>query len=295
MTDQTIAALANTTTTEVAEYIPARQYAALIVKKAQAKRLLAGLRAAVVRKLEQGEGTIVRVRIWPKRTAQGPISEGSSLSAVADNPTSVDVTIQKYGDYNQLTGESIYQANADIVAMSLEAMGNGIARKYDQLVYDELEGATPGASKTLAVAGELVANDDFAVKLIQLVNEMRKLDVVPTDVLLGPDQVGALAQIKTQNLQVGAGISLDSDGRVSKFYGLQVHDLFSIANANATTASMVQAIVIDRSRAFAEAYGKDLVFKEDEVIESDLYKHVCWSWFGVAEVDTDGIGHILNP
>lgn len=282
-----------TTTTETTSWIPSREYAGLIVQKAQAKRLLFGVAAAVEHAVGQGEGTVVRVRIFPKRTAQGPISEGASLTATVSSPTYADLTIQKFGDADELTGESIYQTKGPLVAKLLEAMAGGLARKKDEKVYDVLKAATPGASKTLGVAGTLT---DLGNKILDCLAEGQAGDDVTYDtLLLGPDQINALRQIKNVDLQVGASVKLNENGEVVGFAGMKVINLMSIANRNATTAAMVQAILIDSSRAFGEAHGKPATFEERRVPLTDKYEEVVWDWYTAGTIDTDGIGHVVNP
>lgn len=294
--DQKIAELANTTKTTVTDWVPpaGSDYAAVIIQKAQVARVLKGVAAASSETKEAKTGASQRVRIFPKRTAQGAISEGSSLTATETTSSYADVTLSKYGDYDQLTGEAGWQTNIDLQARIFNAMATGLANKFDDVIWTALEGATPGASKSLAVTGDLTTNDDFAQKLLDLRAAMRKLDVKPDYILCGPDQIAALLKMKTINSPVGAMVALDEEGNVSKFAGMKVVDLMSIANANATTASMVHAIMIDSSRAYAELNGPSK-FETDRVIESDLDKLVAWAYFGAATADTQGIGHVINP
>lgn len=299
MTENKIAELANTTTTTTTEWVPPAQsdYASLIIDKAQVAYKLAteSSAAAVAHVKAQGTGKYVTVRIMPKRTAQGPISEGGSLTDTADTTLSVDVELIKYGDYNKITGEAIRQTKGDIVAKSVAAMARGLANKFDDLVWTELETLANATTEvSLAVSGDLTTNDDFAKKLLTCIAEMQKLDVQPDHIAMGPDQLNALRQTKAQNAMLGAAISLDAKGEVVGFAGCKVINMMSIANANAATADLVHACVWDSSRAYGLVFADDPIYKTDEIIESDIEKHVFFAWMGVEALDADGIGVVKN-
>lgn len=296
MTESLAKLAASETSTVTTNWVPpaGSDYVPLIIKKAQASRLLAGVAAAYEHLKAPGTGKSVRVRILPKRTAQGPVSENGTLTDTATTPDYIDVTPLKYGDRVDLTFEANWFTNGPLLTMLLQRIAEGIARKFDKLVWDELEGATPGASATLAVSGDLTTNDDFLVKILDCQAAMQKLDVDPDYILMGPDQLAALRKVKAQNALAGAAIDMGTDGQVAKVGGMTVINCKSVANASAATAALVHAMLIDSSRAFVEARLGTPSFKSDEVIESDYVKHVYFDWFGVAEADTDGIGHVKN-
>lgn len=293
MSNDTIAKLATTTTTETTAWIPRDVYAALIIEEAQKSRLLAGARGAVEHTQAKGTGKTVTVRFFPKRTAQGPIAENTALSLVASTPTTKTISIQKYGDAAELSRESIDQTSDDVRARFLKSMGNGLARKLDEVAYAELiVSGNANSSTLLAAAGTL--GDDFRTKLSTAIDDMRKTEYEPNLIVLGVDQASALADIKAQDVKVAHQIQVGANGEVVSFRGVPLLVL-PFANANAATLSMVQAVVLDTRVAFGEAFGLSPLFEEERIALRDVYQYTVWAEYGVSELEKKGIVHVKNP
>lgn len=297
MPNDSIAKLATTTTTETTAWIPRDVYAGLIIEEAQKSRLLAGQAGAIEHVQAKGTGKTVTARFFPKRTAQGPISEGNALSLVASTPTNATLTFDKYGDAAELTRESIDQTTDDVRARFLAAMGRGLARKFDEVAYTMLATSgnrDAGNVKSLATGGDLETNEDFAAKLWDLIDVMRKTEYTPDTIYVGVDQNSALAKMKMQNAKIGAAIKLDANGQVIAFRGLKVVEL-PFANANAGTADLVQAVVIDSSVAFGEVFGLSPLFEELRIQLRDVFQYTVWAEYGCGPLIKKGVGHVKNP
>lgn len=279
-----------TTTTQTAEWIPTETWAKLILEGAWEARKLSPAVAAVSYNKNAGEGSNIEVRYFPARTAQGPITEGNALSATSSDPTVKAITIAKYGDYDLVTGETFEDTSDDFKARLVNSMGYAIGEKLDDIVYTELETATPGSSKTLTTKGDGTSLYD---KVVELRGDMLAAKVRPDTLIIHPDYEASLLKETVQGVR-GNMVTVGNDGHIDRVAGLNVI-VSAAANASAATTHIVQAIVIDSTRAVGEAYGRPLEFKTAEPdIEYDRTKVVCWIRYGADELDTAGIGHIVN-
>lgn len=277
------------TTTETADWIPADTYAQTVFMGMHAQRVLGALAGAVNVDVEKGRGDTVQVRLFPSRTAQGPISEGSSLSDTAMGAlTTKSIQILAYGDYDSITGRSIDFTSDDFKARLLTEMGAAVAEKLEQVCYDVLKNASSTETYTLAVSGVVEYED-----ILKAEAEFNK-GYHPDFLIIGkthkPDLL--LDPNLTKVVDYGAG-TVALPGEIGSIGSIRVlvHDL---ANAKSTTAGAVNAIMIDSSRAFGEAFGRPLSFEEQRVPESDKWKQVCWVFYGAAVLDASAICLLKN-
>jgi N4-gp56 family major capsid protein len=278
------------TTTETDAWIPADVYAQTVFMGLHSQRVLGSLAAAVRVDVQAGEGDTVQVRIFPKRTAQGPISQGTALTDTAlGTLTTKSVQIQAYGDYDQLTGQALDFTSDNLKSRLLTEMGAALNEKLEQVLYDVLKNASGTKTRTLDVAGKIDFEEVVKAKAV-----LRKEKMHPDFLIVGPDFEADLL------LDPNLTKSVDYDGSVVALPGeigrigsirILVHEL---AVASATTAGAVQGILIDSSRAFAEAFGHPLSFEEDRVPESNKWKEVAWVFYGAAVVDPNAICLLKN-
>jgi hypothetical protein len=289
--DEEILGLAATTTTEVSTLIHDDVYSSLILEALYAARAFAGIVSATREDLTAEAGNDVQVPYMSARTAQGPIAEGVALTANASATGTYAITIEKFGDYDLVNREvfedqTIFDENA-----FLRNQAEALAEKVDDLVWTELETAAAASSETLAVAGTLT---DLYDQVVELKAKMKKLKVKPNFLITGPDQEAQFLKdtsegIKLQQIQV-------RDGELMSVAGLPVI-ISPLCNANAATAGLVQAVMIDSRRAVGEAWGRrpervvDRVTKAD----SDQVRLITWLRYGTDELDVNAIGHVKNP
>lgn len=278
-----------TTTTQTSAWIPRDVYAKGVLMALYSERKLGLLAAARRFDIKAGEGNTVKVKTVGKRTAQGPIAEGASLAANAGTFSTVAVTIEKFGDRDDLTDEAITQSDDDVVGVTLAGFGLALNEKIEQKAYDTLFAAAGTRTTTLDAKG--VVDYEEVLKAEAAFTAGYKPDTLivhrthKSALLLDP------ALEKSVDYNQGEIVLPGEIGRIGNIR-IIVHDL---ANAKDTaTVNEVQAIMLDSSRAFVEAFGKPLRFKMQEVIESDQYKHVAWMWYGVAVADANAICHLKN-
>lgn len=290
-TDEEILGLAATSTTEVATLIPDDVYGSLVLDAIYANRQFAGIVSAIREDMTAKDGNDVQVPYISARTAQGPISEGGALTATASATGTYVITIEKYGDYDQVNNEVFEDQSIFREEDFIRNMGEALAEKVDDLVFTELETAAAASTETLAVAGTLT---DIYDQIVELKAKMKKLKYKPDWLIFGPDQEGQLLKdtsegIKLQNIQV-------RDGQVISVAGLPCI-VSPLANANAATASLVQAVMIDSRRAVGEAWGRRPTRLVDRVTDApnDRTRLITWIRYGTDELDVNAIGHVKNP
>ena len=274
-------------------WTPSEVFSKLILDALVDARKLSGKITVFAEDITKGSGDTIKVRYFPARTAQGPITDGNSLSSTDGTaPNVYSISLAKYGDYAQLTDYSIFKAGDEIKARLLKAMGDGLAKKFDQLIYSEIEGATAGTSANLATNDWTSNSYDLYEKIVEVRGDMKGLGANPDYLIIHPDFEAYFLKETVQGVR-GQVVKVQN-GNLVELAGLKVV-VTGNANAKSTTASKVQAVIIDSSRAVGEAWGKRPTFYEDYVPEGDYYKEVVWAYFGTSELDTNAIGHVKNP
>jgi len=277
------------TTTETADWIPEDVYAQTVFMGMHAGRVLGSLAAAVGVDIQQGQGGTVKVRVFPKRTAQGPISEGNSLVDTAlGSLTTKSLTIAAYGDFDHLTGQSLDYTSDNLKARLLAEMGAAIGEKLEQVCYDVLKDAVAGVTRTLDVSG--VIDYEEILEAEAAFGTGYKPDFLIIGKTSKPDLL--LDPRLTKTVDYGAGV-VALPGEIGSIGSIRilVHDL---ANAKSATAGAINGIMIDSSRAFGEAFGNPLSFEEDRVPESNKWKEVAWAFYGAGAIDLNAICHLKN-
>lgn len=280
-----------TTTTQTTAWIPRDVYAKGVLLALYSERRLGNLAAARRFDVNAGEGNTVKVRTLGRRTAQGPIAEGASLVANNGSFSTVAVSIQKFGDRDDLTDESIFQTSDDVKGQTLAGMGAALNEKLESEAMAVLTGATGTATQNLTTAGLMDYQDILKAQATLKANRYR-----PDFLIISPAHEADL--LMDSNLtkmadysQSEAEMALVGEiGRIGNIRVL-VHELAPVKDA---TAGALNGLLIDSSRAFVEAFGKPLRFAEQYVPESDQYKEVAWIWYGAAVLDPSAICKIKN-
>lgn len=280
-----------TTLAEVDSLVPVDVFSTQVLEALYEARILSGIVSAVREDLTGEAGNVVQVPFMDRRSAQGPIAPGECLNPVATVTGTYPITLQKFGDYDLIQNEVFEDQEAFSVQDFVNALGEGLAEKADRLLYAALTAAVPGSSIDLDTAGDLA---DFYAKVVALKAEMRKIPGIrPTHLLVSPDQEAAILTDTDQGIKYDA-IAV-RDGDVLRVAGLEVI-VVPWGNENVGTDEAVQAVIIDQRRAVGEAWGRrpDTVVDRVSKAECDQTKVVTWMRYGVAVLDTDAIGHILN-
>lgn len=279
-----------TTTTQTADWIPADVYAQVVFMGLHAERVLGALAAAVAIDIQKGASDTIQVRVFPKRTAQGPISEGSSLSDTAlGSLTTKSITIQAYGDYDQLTGQALDFTTDDVKGRLLGEMGAALNEKLEQVCYNVLVAASSTQTTTLDVAG-IIDYEEVLKAQAKLKLQKMKPDILVIGANHEVDLLLDARLTKTVNYAAGSVVLPGEIGRIGNIRVL-VHPL---ANDKSASAAAINGVMLDSSRAFAEAFGRPLSFEEQRVPESNKWKEVAWVFYGAGVIDPNAICLMKN-
>ena len=296
-----------TTDANVTSWIPADVYADLILEASVCYGQLSGKGiTAIDYNMSAGEGDTIQVRYFPARTAQGPLTSCACLSVVSSTLGTYPITIAPYGDYDRMCGFSLFKAKGPVKEGILREMAKGLARARDIAIWTAITVLAPGHTVDLGHAWEAsVVTDACCFNAIDLYNAIVYLYKQMQGGALNPDYVIMHPEVAAHLYYKDAGqmplvqsimplLKWDGNGQLIKVGPLKVIECCNASQGtNASNATM--AVVIDSSRAVGEAWGKRPTFYEDFVIECDYYKEVIWMYWGTAAMDTNAIGHILNP
>lgn len=277
-------------TTVTSNWIPRDVYAQTIFMALHAKRVLGSLAAAVSVDIQKGEGDTIKVRVFPKRTAQGPIAEGVSLTDTANSAaTTKSLQIQAYGDFDKITQQSIDFTSDDFKARLLAEFGAALNEKLEQVCYNVLANASSTQTTTLDVASVVDYEEILKAKA-----KLRLQKMHPDFLIISPDQERDV--LLDPNLTKAVDYTGDMvalPGEVGSIGGIRVlvHEL---ALAKSTTSGVVNGIMIDSSRAFGEAFGRPLTYMEQAVPEANTWKEVAWVFYGAGVIDPNAICLMKN-
>lgn len=291
---------------DVSSWSPADVYADLIFKAMTCKGELAGKVTVRGIDFKQGGGGLVQIRTLSARSAQGPLAACECLSCVSSSFSTYTVTLDVYGDLVELCEKDIFEVGEVYRASILDSMSEAMAVQLDAEIWTQLSTATPGNSEVLGSAADCDASRgsdgecctyacDLYDALIRLDANMRGAGYKPDFLILHPT-VAAFFKFKDALHVPGymAGQISVSEGKLIKIGSINVIE-FCGATSCTDEGDEVMAILIDSSRAVAEAWGKRPHSEQDRNIDCDSTTYAIHMYVGIDELDTDAIGHILNP
>lgn len=303
-----------TTHANVDSWIPADSYVDTIIEASVCHSQLSGIISMVNYNMQACDGDIIQVRHVRARTAQGSIGEypNDCLSATSSTIGTSSVQIKKYGDYDQITGFAEFETCGSLRTNILNEMSKGLAKKFDELVYEQI--ATCGSNApntTYTTKGAWQANPaivgscctfgfDLYNNIVLAINHMRGDALNPTHIIMHPD-VSAYLYFKEAgvmpNLMSTVKYSPDG-GSISSIMGV---DVIECCNANNGASGATICIVIDKSRAVAEAWGRRPTFSRVYEPECDYTKEVLWAYYGAGRITAtatagvmEGVVHIVS-
>lgn len=229
------------------------------------------------------------------------------LTCVSDTLSTYSVTIEKYGDYRVLCDEHFMRAGEELRSAIISAMKKRLAERIDNRIYTNLEAATPGYTQDLAAAcgGSRLTDGlcctyavDLYDKIISLEADMREAGY-----FADADPVLIVSPTVARYLKFKDGLNIPPymAGQI-KVNGMQIVQIGNIkvieschANSCVTDADEVQAILIDPSRAFCEVWAKQPLFEFKREPKCGSEDVVVWAYGAFDVLDTNAIGHIVNP
>jgi len=259
------------------------------------------------------DGDVIQVKYVRPRTAQGPMGEGfesgDCLSATSQTIGTNSVQIKKYGDYDKIAGFAEFETCGSLRAEILNEMAKGLAKKRDQLVYEQIAKGEPNTTITTAAAWSATpaysgscCSYGFGIynAIVQAQKHLEGDSMTPDYVIMHPD-VSQYLYFKdnTGGLpNVSSLVKFGADGTITSVNGLKV---IETPNANNGSSGATVAVVIDSKRAVAEAWGKRPTFTSKYEPECDYTKEVIWMYWGTGRIHStaaankmEGVVHIKS-
>jgi len=268
-------------------------------------KLAAGKATAFAFDKQAGTGQNISVRIFPARTAQivsGTAVAGQCFSVASTTISVATVTINRLGDYDLLHGLAFWAAPQDTQAAIMNEMSKGVAWKQDQQIIWSMctAGQAPGyhcysnvsvtSTASYGVSGVYKWNGYESI--VSQKATMEAAGYKPDVIIMNP--------VCAARFKVAAGlaqyplVTMDANGLLTSLAGLRVIET-PAAPAASTTGKATMAIIIDSSRAVAEAWGKRPTFETQRVPECDEMKLALNAYWGCIRVQATAVGHICNP
>jgi hypothetical protein len=297
-----------TSSTEVASWKPADSYANKILDASVCYGQLSGVITAIDYDLKACQGDTIQIRYVPARTAQGPKTACQCLSATSSTPGTYSVTVQQYGDYDDMCRFSFdVEACGDLKGKIMNEMAKGLAKKRDQVLWAEITtGFTPTWTSTLGHAWTAgVTTDGCCFNVVDVYNKIIYLQKQMQGGALSPDYVimhptvaahfyykdnGSMPQ-PSANMPL---VKFDGKGQLISIAGMRVVECCN-ATSGTDVSGTTLAVVLDSSRAVGEGWGMRPTYSERYINECNYDKVVIWMYWGASEMDTNAIGHLLNP
>lgn len=241
---------------------------------------------------------------WTVTTSSTPCD---CLTCVSDTLSTYEVTIHKYGDYRVLCDEHFMRAGEELRGAIISGMKQRLADRIDNEVYGNLSGATPGYTQSLGAVcgGSRLTDGDCCTYAVDLYDKVISLeaDMREGGYFQDAEPVLIVSPTVARYLKFKDGLSIPSYmASMIKFNGIKLIGIGNIkvieschANTCVTTASAVQAILIDPSRAFSEVWAKQPTFEFKREPKCGSEDVVVWAYASFDVLDTNAIGHILNP
>ena len=294
--------------TDVSSWSPADTYVnavwhAMYCKADLMKLCVPGL------EINKGDGLTVQIRTIGKFGAPTEADACECVSCASNTLSSYSLTLKQYGMVTEICEKDVWDVGEIYRSKMIEAMGLRWAEFFDATIYSELETATPGTTETLSnalactpsLSGSCCSDTsliDFYHAVNNLVASMRE-GTTPYDpdyMIISPTVGNILKRMQEPTVQPWASsiIKIDSDGKVASFNGLKVIE-YCGANSCTDLSGQEVAIIIDSSRAVGSAFGKRPQMYQDFNVDCNSTTVAMWCFWACAELDTEAIGHIINP
>ena len=297
-----------------ASWVPADSYINTVMEASVCHGQLSGVITCFDYDMQACDGDIIQVKYVRARTAQGPMQEGftggSCLSATSSTIGTNSVQIYKYGDYDKIAGFAEFETCGSLRAEILNEMAKGLAKKRDELVYDELLAAGTNPNTTFTTSQAWVAvpaysgscctfGFDLYNKIIQAQKHLQGDSLTADYVIMHPDVAQYLYFKEAGTMpNFASTINYGGDGIITTINGMKV---IECCNANNGASGATICVVIDSSRAVAEAWGKRPTFSSDYIPECDATKEVVWIYWGTEKIvataaagQMEGVVHIKS-
>lgn len=298
----------------VYKWQPKEDYADLILEASLCEASLSGVITAMDYDKSAGTGINVQVRMFPSRSAQGPIAVGKCLSVASSILSTATITIQQYGDYDDLYGMDLFTAKGPVKDGILNEMARGLGKARDVAIMSALNTVnhitclgnnryksritTSVACTSVTTTGttgccEMKYVTSIYNSIVSGAANLKARGLHPDVVIINPG-VARWFKYRGYTSMPNLGWTMDAQNNLATIDGMRIIETCA-ANPCVVTSGATMAYVLDSSRAIAEAWGKRPEFYEDFVVECNKYKETVWMYWGCSVVSCGAIAAIVNP
>lgn len=258
--------------------------------------------------INPGDGLGVQIRAFG---AFGDPTEKASCecaSCASISFSTYSLTLKQYNLEAIICDKDIWDVGSILMDSYLKSMANSWAQWFDAQIYSELETAAPGTTETLAnalsctpsISGSCCTDTslvDLYNAIHNLVASMREgaAPYNPDYLIVSPTVAAIFKRMQTPTPMPWMGdISFDADGRLKKMAGLKVIE-YCGANSCTDLSAQEVAIVIDSRRAVGCVFGQKPKTYKFFQTNCNSYRIDQWAYVALGELDTNAIGHVVNP
>lgn len=281
-----------------------QRFADMVQTAVRANTVMRDVAMTVNRELVGSPGSAIDIR----QTGRVAVNDKTEGSATADEDyphesTTVTTDPSQSGGFVKqtivpITDEAQEDSNLDELERTATNIGESMAEANDSEAYNIVTGLAAGGSSpaageaysaTTSSAGEISYTDvkDLAMTMQQnkyrvdslLVSFDHASDLLDEDKFILANEAGTDAGLR--------------EGRVGRFAGLEVY-VSSQFNASSGNTGDIQAVVLDSDRAYAEAVKREPTIEEDRLPQQGETDLVGTFRFGMATVDENAIGYLVN-
>jgi len=276
------------------------RFADMVQTAVRANTVMRDVAMEVNRELVGSPGSSIKIR-QTGRVAVNDKSEGTATSTEQwSHETTEIVTDTVKQTYVEFSDESLEDSNLNELQRTAENIGMSMAEENDQDAYDTVVAGTPAAvgaapSSTETYADQVTSDGEISytdVKDLGMRMQQGKYRV--DSLVISFDHLSDLLDEDKFILFNESGVSEGlREGRIGRFAGLQVY-VTSQANGSSTGNDDIQAVVMDSSRAFAEAVKRPPRIELDRDVPAGTERVVGTMRYGHSIVDPNAIGYLVN-
>jgi N4-gp56 family major capsid protein len=276
------------------------RFAELVQSAVRANTVMRDVAMQVNRELVNSPGSSIKIR-QTGRVAVNDKSEGSATSTEQWSHDAVEITCDTVKQsYVEFSDESLEDSNLNELQRTAENIGLSMAEENDQDAYDTVTGGTAAADGAAPTSSQVfmdVVGTDGKISysdVKDLVMRMNQSKYNADSLVVSFDHLGDLLDedkfIHANKAGTTTGLR---EGMVGRFAGVEVY-VTSQANGSTTGNDDIQAVVLDSTRAFAEAVKRPPRIELDRDVPAGTERVVGTMRYGHSIVDPNAIGYLQN-
>ena len=258
--------------------------------------------------INPGEGNGIQIRVYGQWGAPQAVGACTCGTCTSITRTTYPLTLLQYNLQGVVCDFDIFDVGDILLDTQIDAMADSWATWFDNMIYTELNTATPGTDITLANAisctptqGSVCCDDHSLMDLYDAINRASAAAREGTNpykldwMILSPSVANIFKRMQHASPVLLPGdVKFDDEGNISKIAGIKV-----IEYCRATTCSdasdLTVAILVDSRRAVGAVFGQEPKMYKRFNQDCNSWHVNWWCYAGFGELDTAAIYHIVNP